>query len=104
MERIPAQLFNFSTGEHAELYTAILHAFTEANERLETSLSLDGLHERLRTVGWFGAVEDADGQGPGVEIDDAVESVLPVVGSHHGLQMREYLSLSTASTPVAKRP
>ncbi|GLY71257.1 hypothetical protein Atai01_78760 [Amycolatopsis taiwanensis] len=60
MERIPAQLFSFSTGEHADLYTAILHAFTEANERLETSLSLDGLHERLRTVGWFGALEDAE--------------------------------------------
>ncbi|KAA9161582.1 TIGR02677 family protein [Amycolatopsis acidicola] len=60
MERIPPQLFSFSVGENSELYIAILHAFAEANERLETSLSLDGLHERLRTVGWFGALDDAD--------------------------------------------
>ncbi|MEU0468208.1 TIGR02677 family protein [Amycolatopsis sp. NPDC006131] len=60
MERVPPQLFNFSVGDNSELYTAILHAFAEANERLETSLSLDGLRERLRTVGWFGALDDAD--------------------------------------------
>jgi hypothetical protein len=32
------------------------------------------------------AVEDADGEGPGVEIDAAVKSVLLVVESHHGLR------------------
>lgn len=60
MDRVPAQLFSFTVGDNAELYAAILHAFAEANERLETSLSLDGVHERLRTVGWFGALTDAE--------------------------------------------
>src|SRR5262249_55904303 len=51
-----------------------------------------------------GGIEDADGEGPGVEVDAAVESVLLVVESHHGLRVRGYLSLSTSSMPVATRP
>lgn len=60
MDRVPPELFRFSVGDNAEVYTAILHAFAEANERLETSLSLEQVHERLRTVGWFGVLTDAD--------------------------------------------
>ena len=60
MQRVPPELFRFSVGEYAELYTAILHAFAEANERLETSLSLDRVRSRLRTVGWFDALTDDD--------------------------------------------
>lgn len=60
MDRVPPELFRFSVGENAEVYTAILHAFAEANERLETSLSLEQVHERLRTIGWFGALTDDD--------------------------------------------
>jgi hypothetical protein len=39
-----------------------------------------------------------------VEIDAAVESVLLVVESHHGLRVEGYLSLVTSSMPTAKRP
>ncbi|EHY91227.1 TIGR02677 family protein [Saccharomonospora azurea] len=60
MERIPPELFRFSVGENADTYTAILRAFAEANERLETSLSLDEVQQRLRTVGWFGALTNDD--------------------------------------------
>jgi hypothetical protein len=34
------------------------------------------------------AVKDADGEGPGVEIDAAVESVRLVVEPHHGLRVK----------------
>lgn len=60
LDRVPAQLFSFSVSDNAELYTAILHAFAEANEQLETSLSLDGVYERLRVIGWYGALTDAE--------------------------------------------
>jgi uncharacterized protein (TIGR02677 family) len=60
MERVPPDLFRFSVGDHAGLYTAILHAFAEANERLETSLSLDQVRGRLRALGWFDALADDD--------------------------------------------
>lgn len=60
MDRVPPELFRFSIGDYADLYTAILHAFAEANERLETALSLDQVRNRLRTVGWFDALTDED--------------------------------------------
>lgn len=41
MDRVPADLFRFSVGDNAGLYTAILHALAGADERLETSLGLD---------------------------------------------------------------
>ncbi|MFF4509350.1 TIGR02677 family protein [Streptomyces sp. NPDC001401] len=58
--RVPADMFRFTTGERAPLYSAILHAFGEANERLVTALSLDEVRERLRGVGWFDALADED--------------------------------------------
>lgn len=58
--RVPADMFRFTTGERAPLYSAILHAFGEANERLVTALSLDEVRERLRGVGWFDALTDDD--------------------------------------------
>ena len=51
-----------------------------------------------------GGIEDAQGDGPGVEIDTAVEPVLLVVESHHGLRVEGYLSLVTSSMSDAKRP
>ncbi|MFD8492591.1 TIGR02677 family protein [Amycolatopsis sp. NPDC059657] len=60
MDRVPADMFRFTQGDRAELYTAILHAFGEANERLETALGLDGVRNRLRSVGWFDALDDED--------------------------------------------
>ena len=53
-------MFRFTTGDRAELYCAVLQAFGEANERLETALGLDDIRERLRTVGWFGALTDEE--------------------------------------------
>jgi hypothetical protein len=42
----------------------------------------DGLGEN----GFAGRIEDVEGEGPGVEVDAAVESVLRVVEPHHGLR------------------
>jgi uncharacterized protein (TIGR02677 family) len=53
-------MFRFTTGELSGLYTAILHAFGEANERLETALGLDDVRARLRSIGWFDALDDED--------------------------------------------
>ncbi|SDJ88294.1 TIGR02677 family protein [Actinopolyspora mzabensis] len=58
--RVPSEMFRFTTGDRSELYSAILHAFGEANERLETALSIDEVRERLRSVGWFDALSDED--------------------------------------------
>lgn len=57
---VPADMFRFTTGSQAELYTAILHAFGEANELLETALGIDDVRTRLRSVGWFDALSDDD--------------------------------------------
>ena len=58
----------------------------------------DGTEEGIRPGGdslvqddGTGRVEDAQGQGPGVQIDAAVESVLLVVESHHGLRVEGIL-------------
>jgi hypothetical protein len=58
--RVPPEMFRFTTGERAGLYVAILHAFGEANERLETALGLDDVRLRLRTVGWLDPLDDQD--------------------------------------------
>ena len=58
--RVPPEMFRFTHGERSELYVALLHAFGEANERLETALSLDDVRARLRTVGWLDALTDDD--------------------------------------------
>ncbi|TQM25906.1 LOW QUALITY PROTEIN: uncharacterized protein (TIGR02677 family) [Nocardia bhagyanarayanae] len=58
--RVPSEMFRFTTGDRAGLYVSILHAFGEANERMETALGIDGVRSRLRTVGWLEAIEDDD--------------------------------------------
>ncbi|MEU6153985.1 TIGR02677 family protein [Actinosynnema sp. NPDC047251] len=58
--RVPPEMFRFTTGERAELYVVILHAFGEANERLETALGLDDVRARLRSVGWLDPLDDKD--------------------------------------------
>ena len=58
--RVPPEMFRFTHGDRAGLYVSLLHAFGEANERLETALSLDDVRARLRQVGWLDAVEDDD--------------------------------------------
>lgn len=56
--RVPPEMFRFTSGERAGLYIAILQAFGEANERLETALTLDDVRARLRSVGWLDALDD----------------------------------------------
>ncbi|MFD9895161.1 TIGR02677 family protein [Amycolatopsis sp. NPDC059027] len=58
--RVPPEMFRFTSGDRAELYVSVLHAFGEANERLETALGLDDVRARLRSVGWLDALEDDD--------------------------------------------
>ena len=58
--RVPSDMFRFTIGELSGLYTAILRAFSEANERLETALGIDDVRARLRSIGWFDALEDTD--------------------------------------------
>ncbi|MEN3356451.1 MAG: hypothetical protein V7637_433 [Mycobacteriales bacterium] len=58
--RVPPEMFRFTTGDRAGLYVSVLHAFSEANERLETALSLDDVRARLRSVGWLDALADDD--------------------------------------------
>lgn len=50
--RVPADLFRFTTTDHAELHTAVLRVFGVANGRLETVLTIDDVQQRLRHVGW----------------------------------------------------
>ncbi|MCP3802658.1 TIGR02677 family protein [Allokutzneria sp. A3M-2-11 16] len=56
--RVPPEMFRFTRGDRAGLYISVLHAFGEANERLETALSLLDIRARLRSVGWLEALED----------------------------------------------
>jgi uncharacterized protein (TIGR02677 family) len=58
--RVPPEMFRFTSGDRAGLYVSVLHAFGEANERLETALGLDGVRARLRSVGWLDALADDD--------------------------------------------
>lgn len=56
--RVPPEMFRFSTGDSADLYTAILHAFADANERLETSLTFDDVRDRLAALGWYDPIPE----------------------------------------------
>ena len=51
--RVPPEMFRFTSGDRAGLYVSVLHAFGEANERLETALGIDDVRARLRSVGWL---------------------------------------------------
>lgn len=58
--RVPPEMFRFTSGDRAGLYVSVLHAFAEANERLETALGIDDVRARLRSVGWLDALSDED--------------------------------------------
>ncbi|MFF9340458.1 MULTISPECIES: TIGR02677 family protein [unclassified Streptomyces] len=60
MRRIPPDMFRFTTGEKADLNTAVLEAFGVAGEHLETALGLDGVREGLRAAGWLADLTDED--------------------------------------------
>ncbi|MFI0411526.1 TIGR02677 family protein [Actinomadura sp. 3N508] len=58
LPRVPEGMFSFTTTDRADLHTAVMYAFGDANERLETSLTFDQVRERLRTVGYYAPVDD----------------------------------------------
>ncbi|EME63681.1 TIGR02677 family protein [Amycolatopsis decaplanina] len=58
--RVPPEMFRFTDGSRSGLPLAILHAFGEANERLETALGIDDVRTRLREVGWLETLDDED--------------------------------------------
>ena len=58
--RIPSEMFRFAAADHAGVYTAMLHAFAEANERLDTALGLDDVRNHLRSAGRLDALDDGD--------------------------------------------
>ncbi len=57
---LPPDLFAFSGAEKSSLYTAVLYAFGEANELLQTSLALEDVHGHLSSIGWPFMVDDAE--------------------------------------------
>jgi uncharacterized protein (TIGR02677 family) len=63
VQLVPADMFRFTTGGNAPVYTAILQAFGDANERLITSLALDEVRDRLRGLGWADALTEEDLSG-----------------------------------------
>jgi uncharacterized protein (TIGR02677 family) len=58
--RLPTGMFRFTFGERSGMYTAVLHVFGEANERLETTLGLDNVADRMAQLGWSGVLAEAD--------------------------------------------
>jgi uncharacterized protein (TIGR02677 family) len=56
--RLPRDLFRFTTTERAELHTAVMQVFAEANERLRTALTFDEVRSTLPAVGWLAVVDD----------------------------------------------
>lgn len=58
--RLPTDMFRFTFGERSEIYTAVLHVFGEANERLETALGLAELGERMQQLGWVGSLSEVE--------------------------------------------
>ncbi|MEV5504664.1 TIGR02677 family protein, partial [Nonomuraea fuscirosea] len=58
--RVPPEMFRFTTTERADLHTAVLHAFGEAGERLETALTVEQVRERLRESGWYAPVREQE--------------------------------------------
>ena len=59
-ERLPARIFDFTTGSRRDLYFAILHVFNDANERLETALLVEQVHARLPGTGFTEPADEAE--------------------------------------------
>lgn len=61
--RVPADMFQFTTTERADLHTAVMQVFGVANERFETALTLDSVLAGLPDVGWFQPVSSESLEG-----------------------------------------
>lgn len=57
---LPETLFRFTAGDRNALYTALLYAFGDANDRLVTSLTADDVRRHLDDVGWRDELGDAE--------------------------------------------
>ncbi|TYB65497.1 TIGR02677 family protein [Nonomuraea sp. PA05] len=75
-------MFRFTSTERADLHTAVLHAFGEADERFETALTVDEVRERLRSAGWYGPVSEQDLAGTLRQL--AGWGLLDVIFNHAG--------------------
>jgi uncharacterized protein (TIGR02677 family) len=53
LQRVPSDMFAFTTSERAALHVAVMQVFGAANERLETALTLDDVLSGLTGVGWY---------------------------------------------------
>ncbi|WP_201761263.1 MULTISPECIES: TIGR02677 family protein [unclassified Nonomuraea] len=82
LPRVPPEMFRFTTTERADLHAAVLYAFGEANERLETALTSEEVRERLRAVGWYAPVADHDLSGTLKQL--AGWGLLDVIFNHAG--------------------
>ncbi|MGP3935123.1 TIGR02677 family protein [Nonomuraea sp. KM88] len=82
LPRVPPEMFRFTTTERADLHTAVLCAFGEAAERLETALTSEEVRERLRSVGWYAPVADHDLSGTLKQL--AGWGLLDVIFNHAG--------------------
>ncbi|MET8868456.1 TIGR02677 family protein [Nonomuraea sp. NPDC004580] len=80
--QVPPELFRFTTTERADLHTAVLFAFGEADERLETALTADEVRERLRATGCYAPVGEQDLAGTLKQL--AGWGLLDVVFDHAG--------------------
>ncbi|GAA4688742.1 TIGR02677 family protein [Promicromonospora umidemergens] len=57
---LPETLFRFTGADRNALYTALLYAFGDANDRLVTSLTADDVRRHLDDVGWRDELGDAE--------------------------------------------
>lgn len=82
MPRVPGEMFRFTTAEKAELHTAVLWLFGEAGELAPTALTVEQLLERLRSAGWYLALEAGE---LSAALDDLAQwGLLDVVFNHAG--------------------
>ncbi|MGR6920815.1 TIGR02677 family protein [[Actinomadura] parvosata] len=80
--RVPPEMFRFTSTERADLHTAVLHAFAEAGERLETAPAVEEVRERLRATGWYAPVSEQDLAGTLKQL--AGWGLLDVIFDHGG--------------------
>lgn len=57
-ERLPSRIFDFTSGSRRDLYFAVLHVFNDANERLETALLVEQVHDRIPETGFAEPVDE----------------------------------------------
>ena len=82
---LPRDSFAFVGAERSSLYTALLYAFGEANDRLVTSLAIDDIRTHLVFVDWHTPVADTELTAA---LTQLVEWDLVTVGQNHAEHYR----------------